>query len=347
MKRSLLNGSLLASSSLIVFLVAEMLLRMLIFGSNSLSIERMNSTHPIGTSGLVQPSSHQEILWELKPNQDALFRFARIRTNSQGLRDREYQQVKPQNTYRIAVIGDSFTMGSGVEIEHVYHKILEERLNGESKGRRFELINFGVGGYSLRQYAAVMKYKALSYDPDLVLIGFCGMNDSWQETPDEKFRKPYEVKSTSHPFFRSFLWELLRVHFARRFPRERKSIDLPYLEKYFGEIGDLSRETRVPVVVTYLSLEPRDFRPIQRLAEENRLFFADASYPFRGKDLSEYIIYKIDPHPSAKGHQLFADAIYDSLVSTEELGISTLLAPGAERRRSLAVGLGSAGSAGH
>ena len=84
MKRSLLNGSLLAFSSLIVFLAAEMLLRMSIFGFNGLSIERMNSTHPIGTSGLVQPSSHQEILWELKPNQDARRTGRRVPFGSLG-----------------------------------------------------------------------------------------------------------------------------------------------------------------------------------------------------------------------------------------------------------------------
>ena len=72
------------------------------------------------------------------------------------------------------VIGDSFTMGSGVEIEKVYHSVVEEKLNEREDSVRYELINFGVGGYNLLNYSGVLEKKAVLYDPDFIVIGFCG-----------------------------------------------------------------------------------------------------------------------------------------------------------------------------
>ena len=52
-----------------------------------------------------------------------------IRTNTKGLRDREYNSKKPKNTFRILVLGDSFTFGSCVEENETYPKVLENFLN--------------------------------------------------------------------------------------------------------------------------------------------------------------------------------------------------------------------------
>ena len=98
-------------------------------------------------------------------------------TNSRGLRDREYDLSKPENVFRVAVIGDLYTMPSGVDVRNPYHKVVERRLNLAGGPLSYEFINFDVGGYSLRQYWAVIRHKVLKYDPDMVLIGFCSSSD--------------------------------------------------------------------------------------------------------------------------------------------------------------------------
>ena len=62
-----------------------------------------------------------------KPDLRDHFKMQPFETNSHGMRDREYSPEKPPNTFRIAVVGDSFTMGSGVAIEDVFHSRIESR----------------------------------------------------------------------------------------------------------------------------------------------------------------------------------------------------------------------------
>ena len=45
---------------------------------------------------------------------------AYIRINSRGLRDREHSSEPAPQTFRVAVIGDSFTAGLHVDLEEIY-----------------------------------------------------------------------------------------------------------------------------------------------------------------------------------------------------------------------------------
>ena len=91
--------------------------------------------------------------------------------NSHGLRDYEHTWEKPLDTYRILIIGDSFTEGQGVEIEQTYGKLLESKLNDQSD-KNIEIIIAGMAGWSpLPKYLYLGKY-GLNYSPDLVILMF-------------------------------------------------------------------------------------------------------------------------------------------------------------------------------
>ena len=68
--------------------------------------------------------------------------------NSHGLRDYEYGYVKPEGTFRILALGDSFTAGVEHPLEYIWPKILEQRLNHRQDGLRYEVINGGRGAAS-------------------------------------------------------------------------------------------------------------------------------------------------------------------------------------------------------
>lgn len=119
--------------------------------------------------------------------------------NSLGLRDKEYYPKKPDNTYRILILGDSFTEGWGVEQEQSYPKQLEQMLKEKVTGKKVEVINAGVASYSPVLEYLYLKEKGLQLNPDLVILAF-DMTDfledlgfSKQTTFDET-GKPLSVK---------------------------------------------------------------------------------------------------------------------------------------------------------
>jgi lysophospholipase L1-like esterase len=124
----------------------------------------------------------EELGWALRPSSMGWYRYegaARIQINSAGFRGPEIRREKPAGVFRVAVIGDSFTIGLDVPDEQIFTHLLEKRLNGNPcvRGQRVEVLNFGVGGYGTLQELMVLRKHALAYRPDLVLLMFFSGND--------------------------------------------------------------------------------------------------------------------------------------------------------------------------
>ena len=84
---------------------------------------------------------------EFVPSASGIYNDATLSTNRWGLRDREYEQSKPAHTYRVALLGASRTVGSGVEDGRTFEALVEDRLNrelGPASGRRYEVLNFAM-----------------------------------------------------------------------------------------------------------------------------------------------------------------------------------------------------------
>jgi lysophospholipase L1-like esterase len=328
--------SLLALSIAISFLLLEFTYRVYLFGWKGLSITMMNSVQGIGTSGLIKASTHSEVLYELKPNLETYFKLVPFETNAQGLRDREYTIAKPGQTFRAVVLGDSFTMPAGVRAEESYHAVLEDRLNQESSHRSYEFINFGASGYGPRQYLGVLKHRALDYDPDLILIGFCFNND--HRIPQEhELTHPYRVKKTTRPFFsypfaaRRLLTELLDATSSlrgdlSRIERQSQAVKIPfyseeetaYMSSLFSQISATGVEHDTPIVVVFLSHQSTEkwsqaAKELAKIVEGHGLYFLDTSPAFENTQLKDHRIYATDNHPNGRANKLFADTIYDYL----------------------------------
>ena len=197
-----------------LFTVSELATRIYYFGPDTFSYGKMKSFRPIFGAGVLQYSDHAEIGFELKPGLNTWFKLERLQTNSAGLRDKEYSFEKSLNTKRVAVVGDSYTLPSGVAIEEAWHSLLEAWMTENDKNRSFEFINFGVGGYDLTNYLGVIEHKVFAYDPDMILIGFCGPNDDWL-VKDEVRETAYKIGKAPNPFFKSWFVEFLKNTFQR------------------------------------------------------------------------------------------------------------------------------------
>ena len=102
-----------------------------------------------------------------------------VRINSDGLRDREHAKIKPANTVRIAVLGDSYAEGLQVPFENTFCALLERRLHDCAAlgGKDVEVINFGVSGYGTAQELITLRHNVWQYSPDIVLLAFTTNND--------------------------------------------------------------------------------------------------------------------------------------------------------------------------
>jgi lysophospholipase L1-like esterase len=322
-KRLLGNLSVLALSTVFGLIFLETAYRFYLFGWDAFSIEKVNSVNALGLSDLLQPSSNPDLVFELKPNVDTYFKLVPFQTNTHGLRDKEYPIDKPDGVFRVAVLGDSFTLPSGVAIEDAFHSVLEDRLSAGNELVRYEFINFAVGAYTLQQYLSAIRHKAMEYDPDLILIGFCAGNDHKVFLP-HRFPDRYRPKGRTYPFYGSFAVNAVALKLQEsRVEEERGRLtdrQARYLEKVFRELATLGEAEDIPVVLVYLSNQEENYKPIEELALANGIeHFLDVSSAFRGTNLSDYRILPIDNHPNAQAHQIFADRIYEYLVQKDLL----------------------------
>ena len=328
-KSFLVNIFLLLFSTALSFLVLEQSYRLYLFKMDAFSFKKMNSMHDVGVSGLIKPSSHLEIIYELKQNLNSYFKLVSFRTNSRGLRDKEYGITKPRDTFRVAVIGDSYTMPAGVEIEEAYHTLLEEWLNKERRLINYQFVNFGVGGYSLRQYLGVIKDRAHGYDPDLIIVGFCPSNDHIVPA-QEHFEHPYKVKPKTYPFFKSYVIDKVasklnrlkrgllkndnnvgKIQSRKVFSEQQEG----YMLDIFSKMKEFCKGNNMQLIIANLThrYNERYSKALEELVIDRGLHFVDVSLPFKGANILEYTFNPTDGHPNGKANRIFAEQLYDYL----------------------------------
>src|SRR5262249_32973822 len=100
-----------------------------------------------------------------------------IRLNSEGFRTGELGAVELPSRKRIACLGDSWTFGMNVNQDQSYTSRLAAWLKREDAASDYEVLNFGVLGYTSFQGLQLLKTRVLATRPDMIVIGFA-MNDS-------------------------------------------------------------------------------------------------------------------------------------------------------------------------
>ncbi len=130
--------------------------------------------------------------WAKKPNARVDRKTAEFdvtfETNALGLRDDETTD-KPADTFRVLLLGDSFTLGYTVDREDLFADQLEGWWQAE--GRQVEVVNAGTEGYSTDQQVLWYLEHGVDFDADLVLL-FPYENDLYWNGQDSynRFPKP-------------------------------------------------------------------------------------------------------------------------------------------------------------
>jgi lysophospholipase L1-like esterase len=143
--------------------------------------------------------------------------------NPHGLRGPDYAYDKPAGVYRVLLVGDSMLEGSSVTDEQVVSERLRASLQTAMPGRRVEVINAGVGGYSTDQEYLLFKNELVKYRPDLTVLFFTE-NDvyynsvDWYDLAGRGSKPVFELQGdslrlTGVPVPRPSAWNLNRVAF--------------------------------------------------------------------------------------------------------------------------------------
>ena len=290
--------------------LTEVIARVYFFGGAAFSYSRTNSFGILDNSGLIKYSDSTDLGYVLIPNLDTKYKLVDFHTNTEGFRDRNHEITS--NTYKIAVLGDSFTMGTGVCEEEMYVSRTEKLLNQLNQKKDYELFNFGVSGYSLTGYKTILERNALKYNPDLVVIGFCASNDHYRVGIDFSM-DDFTIKPKKNVFWNSYLKKLLQIKLN---PKDFEPVSYEfeheqYIDKQFQNFQDIFIKNNSKGLIFYIDLIYDSVRveQIKLLAEKNNLLFLDISEFFQDKNLFKYILNELDPHPNGKANQIFAEKL--------------------------------------
>jgi hypothetical protein len=249
-----------------------------------------------------------------------------------------YNPQKPAGTYRIAVVGDSFTFAPFMQFTDTFPHKLQQMLKVSGSPRPVEVINYGVPAYSTSHEVETTK-QAIAEGADLIILQIT-LND-----PEIKAHKPTGltenmkdrfgplklkgITKTLARHWKTLGFVLTRLHNSRTHQAytdyftslfmEEKTWK-PFTESMGGLVG-LAKESKTPIVAVVFPLfgMPMDdkypFYPIHAKVKDLMTSLEvpnlDVSNIYQGIPLEHLqVIPGVDRHPNEIAHRMAAEHIY-------------------------------------
>jgi len=277
-----------------------------------------------------------------------------ISTNSGGMRGkRDYSLKKPEGVYRIALLGDSFIYGHGVNDPEVVSAVLEGRLNSQAgaAGTRYEVLNFGVSGFGQAEELITYRENVRKYNPDAVVVFYfdndIGNNavsrlyrvddegnlvrDADSYLPGVKAREiMYSIPPVRWLFEYSQGWNLIRNRLSSLV--QKSLLKQQGLRSFNDTSEDAVELTRALLVQFIADIRGDGAQPIifiiphkkmkSNFPLEKRVINSEGAMLINGNDFmdaSDY--YVIDSHWNASGHKKAAAVIAQRILDGVATGV--------------------------
>lgn len=262
--------------------------------------------------------------------------------NNYGHRDRDFSDVKTPNTFRILMLGDSYTEGAGLAREQTAGRLAEAALNARFDDRvKFEVYNLGHAGMNTREEVDVLLRDGPILKPDLVILGYV-TNDAethpltlqFAETP-EWWKKTQHILITR---FGSYAFYLVSLHVNVSQSKYASAID-HYMAQHdkegrgwrdvvqsLAEMQAWLTESKVDGVAliwpTFFDNWPTEGAKLNAQIETElkrhglRTYDLTPLFAELGKPLSHFVLSPFDSHPNAEANEevskLIAEIVLDS-----------------------------------
>jgi hypothetical protein len=135
----------------------------------------------------------------------------RFTANNEGCRATEnYVEEKPKDFYRIALTGDSFTVGLYVDDKETYSYQLQKMLRQSPAEKTWQLYNFGNVSYSPLLYWQQYTHRISRFHPDLFIIAMdnSDIQDDFYYEQDAIFDSQGELQGFKDVHYSFFLGQV-------------------------------------------------------------------------------------------------------------------------------------------
>ena len=317
------NVCLVIASTLISIAVFAGLLEMYLY-KDYIHWKNTYSTEGNWYGGLTVKSDNPELKWEYRANSHSTdIEFPVIETNEHGFRDvKGIKLKKPDSTHRISFVGDSVTLGFGVEFEDVFTERFKANLKDDNSASTIEVLNHGIDGYSSPQVLELLKTRVGQFAPDSVVYVLCLNDFDYEESAGSK--NLYFTKPTS------FLWNKVEKIYRKntktgyhvwyfRKNKEKSFRDIEEMSSYALSNGIEFHVIIIPVFKfnEYYKKKFDEYR-LRSIHEEISGFLAAANIgytdflPLFDSANRPASNFAIDIwHPNEVGHQFIADRLMD------------------------------------
>jgi lysophospholipase L1-like esterase len=253
--------------------------------------------------------------------------------NAQGHRDFPHELTKDRDKFRILVLGDSMTMGQGVEkMQDTYPKKLEVYLNRDLEQPRFEVINTAFPGWNTDTHLRDLYLNGFNFQPDMVFLGYYH-----NDIPRPDFLKCGEKVSDTTFLKNSKLYQFVQLRLTNL---QANQGFVECINKTYNSLGWEMEEVYLDMITRALKIRNIKFMigvlplmhqleknyPVQIVHDKMKQYCKERAVDcidfydetFVGKDESGLVFSDQDRHINARGAEMVAQTLFKKLAPLRE-----------------------------